>query len=73
MEAANFPRMKYDEAVDLLQKHGEIVNKGLNKAQELLLVDICKSPLFVYNYPSEQKPFYMQRSENGKEVFLLFV
>uniref|UniRef100_A0A914YDF5 Aminoacyl-transfer RNA synthetases class-II family profile domain-containing protein n=1 Tax=Panagrolaimus superbus TaxID=310955 RepID=A0A914YDF5_9BILA len=68
LETSNFPRLKYDEAVNLLQKHGETVNKGLNKAQELLLVDICKSPIFIYNYPSDQKPFYMQRSENGKEA-----
>lgn len=66
----NFPILHYNEARDLLEKHGEMVTNGFNKSQELKLVELCNSPVFVINYPSSQKPFYMKRTENEKEVIL---
>uniref|UniRef100_A0AC34Q657 Asparagine--tRNA ligase n=1 Tax=Panagrolaimus sp. JU765 TaxID=591449 RepID=A0AC34Q657_9BILA len=63
-----FPRLTYDEAVKMLESTGQIVTNGFNKAQELQLVSMCNSPLFITNFPSEQKPFYMKRSEDGKHA-----
>lgn len=63
-----FPRLTYAEASKMLEDRGEKIVNGFNKAQELLLVDLCKSPLFILNYPSEQKPFYMKRTPDDKEV-----
>jgi len=40
----------------------------LSKRDEFDLVDIFGGPLFVTHFPSEQKPFYMRRTDDGKFV-----
>ncbi|KAE9552725.1 hypothetical protein FO519_004042 [Halicephalobus sp. NKZ332] len=63
-----FPRLTYSEACKMLEDRGEKIVDGFSKAQELQLVDLCKSPLFILNFPSEQKPFYMKRSSDEKNA-----
>ena len=65
---SQFPRLTYSEASKMLEDRGEKIINGFNKSQELQLVDLCKSPLFILNFPSDQKPFYMKRTPDDKEV-----
>ncbi|MFH4977531.1 hypothetical protein AB6A40_004240 [Gnathostoma spinigerum] len=67
LESKKYPRITYDEAVSILLKLNlHTSSKGLNKQQELSLVEHFGSPLFVTHFPAELKPFYMSRTEGGK-------
>jgi asparaginyl-tRNA synthetase len=70
-----FQRISYAEAVDLLSKSGEKfefpVSYGLNLQSEherWLTEKHFKSPVTVFNYPKEIKPFYMRLNDDGKTV-----
>ena len=70
-----FQRISYSEAVELLRKSGEKfefpVEYGLNLQSEherWLTEKHFKSPLTVFNYPKEIKPFYMRLNDDGKTV-----
>ena len=70
-----FQRISYTEAVELLQKSGEKfefpVEYGLNLQSEherWLTEKHFKSPVTVFNYPKEIKPFYMRLNDDGKTV-----
>src|SRR6266436_2307306 len=70
-----FVRLPYTEAVEILQKAGKKfefpVEYGLNLQSEherFLTEEHCKSPVTVFNYPREIKPFYMRLNEDGKTV-----
>ena len=70
-----FQRISYTEAVELLQKSGEKfefpVEYGLNLQSEherWLTEKHFKSPITVFNYPKEIKPFYMRLNDDGKTV-----
>ncbi|ODM92201.1 putative asparagine--tRNA ligase, mitochondrial [Orchesella cincta] len=67
MLAHPFTVMTFDEASKLLkEKASSIVQpgKGLSREQELLLVEQLNDniPIFVIDWPSEIKPFYMRQS-----------
>ena len=59
-----FPRLRYAEAIDRLQKAGFPVEWGsdLATAEERALTLEEKSPIFVTHFPRELKAFYMLRS-----------
>jgi asparaginyl-tRNA synthetase len=70
-----FQRISYTEAVDILSKSGEKfefpVSHGLNLQSEherWLTEKHFKSPVTVFNYPKEIKPFYMRLNDDGKTV-----
>ena len=70
-----FQRISYTEAVELLQKSGEKfefpIEYGLNLQSEherWLTEKHFKSPITVFNYPKEIKPFYMRLNDDGKTV-----
>jgi asparaginyl-tRNA synthetase len=70
-----FQRISYIEAVELLRKSGEKfefpVEYGLNLQSEherWLTEKHFKSPITVFNYPKEIKPFYMRLNDDGKTV-----
>jgi asparaginyl-tRNA synthetase len=70
-----FQRVSYTEAIDILKKSGQAfeypVEYGLNLQSEherYLTETHFKSPLTVFNYPQEIKPFYMRRNDDGKTV-----
>ena len=70
-----FVRVPYAEAVDILKKSGKEfafpVEYGLNLQSEherFLTEEHFKSPVTVFNYPREIKPFYMRLNEDNKTV-----
>jgi asparaginyl-tRNA synthetase len=70
-----FQRISYTEAVDLLRQSGEKfefpVEYGLNLQSEherWLTEKHFKSPITVFDYPKEIKPFYMRLNDDGKTV-----
>lgn len=76
---ANFNRITYTEAVDMLQKaieNGDVkfeneVFWGVDLATEhekYLTDEVFKTPLFVTDYPRDIKAFYMRLSDDKKTV-----
>ncbi|CAO3645540.1 unnamed protein product [Mucor hiemalis] len=74
-----FVRMTYTEAIDVLQK---VQEKEKNRFQfpttwgsslqseheRYLASEYCEQPVFVTDYPSELKPFYMRENDDNKTV-----
>jgi asparaginyl-tRNA synthetase len=70
-----FVRVTYTDAIEVLKKAGRKfefpVEYGLNLQSEherFLTEEHFKSPVTVFNYPREIKPFYMRLNEDGKTV-----
>ena len=70
-----FQRVRYAEAVEILKNSGRAfefpVDYGLNLQSEherFLTEEHFKSPLTVYDYPREIKPFYMRLNDDGRTV-----
>lgn len=70
-----FQRVSYAEAVDILRASGKTfeypVEYGLNLQSEherYLTEQHFHSPVTVFNYPREIKPFYMRLNDDGKTV-----
>ena len=70
-----FQRVPYTEAVEILKKSGRAfeypVEYGLNLQSEHerhLTEEYFKSPVTVFNYPREIKPFYMRLNDDGRTV-----
>lgn len=70
-----FVRVPYAEAIDILKKSGGQfefpVDYGLNLQSEherFLTEQHFKSPVTVFNYPRQIKPFYMRLNDDGKTV-----
>lgn len=70
-----FVRISYTEAIEILQKSGTafefspIWGEALQSEHERFLTEkhFC-SPVAVYNYPRQAKPFYMRQNDDGKTV-----
>jgi asparaginyl-tRNA synthetase len=69
---APFPRISYDQALDLLREHGTPKEWGedFGAPDETYLADQFDRPLFVEKYPAKAKAFYMQPDPNRPEVAL---
>lgn len=72
---ADFGRVSYTEAVELLKKSGKEfqypVEWGVDLQTEherYLTEEIFKKPLFVTDYPKDIKAFYMRLNDDGKTV-----
>jgi asparaginyl-tRNA synthetase len=70
-----FVRVPYTEAIGILKKSGKQfefpVDYGLNLQSEherFLTEEHFKSPVTVFNYPREIKPFYMRLNDDAKTV-----
>ncbi len=70
-----FVRIPYADAVSILEKSGRQfefpVSYGQNLQSEherFLAEEHFKSPVTVFNYPREIKPFYMRLNDDGKTV-----
>lgn len=70
-----FVRVSYTEAVDILQKSGTafefepVWGEALQSEHERFLTERhFKSPVAVYDYPKNAKPFYMRQNDDGKTV-----
>ncbi|MBV9007664.1 MAG: asparagine--tRNA ligase [Verrucomicrobia bacterium] len=73
--ARPFHRITYSEAIELLSASAENfsfpVKYGLNLQSEherWLTEKHFKSPVTIFNYPREIKPFYMRANDDGKTV-----
>ncbi len=69
---APFPRISYDEAIARLQKAGMTITWGndFGAPDEEKLMEEYERPLFVYNWPTECKAFYMKRNPERPDVVL---
>lgn len=72
---AEFARVTYTEAVELLEKSGKKfeypVEWGIDLQTEherYLTEEIYKKPVFVTDYPKDIKAFYMRLNDDGKTV-----
>ncbi len=72
---ANFARMTYTEAIEILSKVNDRfefpVKWGCDLQSEherYLTEEIVRGPLFVTDYPKEIKSFYMRLNDDGKTV-----
>lgn len=70
-----FVRVSYTEAVEILQRSGEKFEfpirwgEGLQSEHERFLTEKhFNSPVAVFDYPREAKPFYMRQNDDGKTV-----
>lgn len=71
----NFERIKYKEAVKILEKSGKKfefpVGFGIDLQTEherFITEEYCKKPAFIYDYPKTIKPFYMHQNDDGETV-----
>ncbi|XP_055372650.1 probable asparagine--tRNA ligase, mitochondrial [Condylostylus longicornis] len=66
----DFKIMDYSETLRILAENREKFKTeldpegGLSKEQELLLVELMQSPIFIINWPKTMKPFYMRIVDN---------
>ncbi|MCH5585613.1 asparagine--tRNA ligase [Shimazuella sp. AN120528] len=69
---APFPRITYDEAVERLQKAGVEFTWGddFGAPHETLLAEQFDRPVFITEYPTNIKAFYMKPNPNRPEVVL---
>jgi len=69
---APFPRITYDEAIDLLQKKGHDIKWGedFGAPDETAIAEHFDKPVFITHYPTEIKSFYMKPDPNRPEVVL---
>ena len=72
---ANFERLTYTEAIDLLIKSGAKFNYPVSWGIDLqteheryITEQIFKKPVFVTDYPKDIKAFYMRQNNDGKTV-----
>ena len=65
-----FPRVHYDEAVEILKKNGIDFKWGndLGGADETIVSEQFDRPIMVHHYPAEVKAFYMKRDPNAPKV-----
>jgi asparaginyl-tRNA synthetase len=67
-----FPRVTYDEAIEILQKKGSEIQWGsdFGGGDETILSKEFDKPIIVHRYPSAIKPFYMEPDPDRTEVAL---
>ncbi|MBW1605596.1 asparagine--tRNA ligase [Lactobacillus sp. Sy-1] len=67
-----YPRISYDEAIELLQKADFDIKWGADfgSPEETYLADHFDQPVFVLNYPKALKPFYMKPHPTRDDVVI---
>lgn len=67
-----FPRISYDEALEILHKNGVEIEWGedLGGGDETIIASQFDRPVFVHRYPTAIKAFYMQPDPERPEVVL---
>jgi len=69
---APFPRISYDQAVEILKRKGSAIEWGgdFGNADETLLGEEFDRPVIIHRYPSAIKAFYMQPDSERPELAL---
>jgi len=72
--APPFPRITYDQAVEILQQHGKPVKWGddFGGDEETVLSSSYDRPVMVHRYPAAIKAFYMQPDAQRPDLALGF-
>ncbi|NOX38328.1 MAG: asparagine--tRNA ligase [Calditrichaeota bacterium] len=67
-----FPRITYDEAVDILRKNGVDFRWGddFGGTDETIISNQFDRPVIVHRYPAEIKAFYMKRDPENEKLAL---
>lgn len=69
-----YPRISYDEAIDLLKESGEFPDvkwgEDFGSPEETYLAEHFSKPVFVMNYPKAIKPFYMKPHPTRDDVVI---
>lgn len=67
-----FPRISYDEAIEILKKDGSKVEWGddFGGEDETILSQKYEKPIFIHRYPIKCKAFYMKPDPQRPEVAL---
>ncbi len=67
-----FPRITYDEAIEILKKKGFDINWGddFGGDEETAISEEFDRPVFVHHYPSEMKAFYMKPDPENEKLSL---
>ena len=67
-----FPRISYDEAVEILKKNGVDFEWGgdLGGGDETIISNQFDRPVMVHRYPAQVKAFYMKRDPENPKVAL---
>ncbi|MCD6301621.1 MAG: asparagine--tRNA ligase [Staphylothermus sp.] len=70
----NYPAIKYDEAISILQKKGVNIEWGddLGADEERILTQEFETPFFITHFPKDIKSFYMKMDANDPRVVLGF-
>jgi asparaginyl-tRNA synthetase len=72
--AAPFPRISYDEAIQVLQKAGNAARWGddFGGDEETIISKEFDKPVIIHRYPAAMKAFYMATDANRPELSLSF-
>ena len=67
-----FPRITYDEAVNILKKNNIdfIYGKDFGASDETLISNQFDSPVMIHSWPADTKAFYMKRDEINNDLAL---
>lgn len=67
-----YPRLSYDDAIQLLQDNGFDVEWGVDfgSPEETFLAEHFSKPVFIVNFPKEIKAFYMKRHPTRDDVVI---
>lgn len=67
-----FPKITYDEAFDLLDKHGSLTHRGsdLGGTDETIISSRFDRPVIVHRYPKDVKGFYMEPDPMNPDLVL---
>ncbi len=69
-----FPRITYDEAIEILKKEGFNIKWGddIGGDEETVISQKFEKPVIVHHYPTKLKAFYMEPDPERPEVCLSF-
>jgi asparaginyl-tRNA synthetase len=67
-----FPRIRYEEAIELLQKAGKEATFGddFGGDEETVISESFDRPVMIHRYPKDIKAFYMRRDPNDPRLSL---
>lgn len=68
----NFTRLSYDDAIKMLQEAGRDIKWGddFGAPDEGYISEQFDRPVFIVNYPTTIKPFYMKKNPNNPKEYL---